>query len=169
LFRLEGDDTKGKLKTHEKDMMRKKESSVHSISISLYQVNQLTHLYYIYITMFWCVDCDTFVAETPDKRCKRKQPGTGGKKVQFFCPATCKEKCFSTSPTDAPTHQERGECENLSTFGFRGNESKTCDEYVAQSPRKRCKRKKPGSGGEKDRLFCQSSNMQRQMFLNITD
>ncbi|OEU10386.1 hypothetical protein FRACYDRAFT_247439 [Fragilariopsis cylindrus CCMP1102] len=43
--------------------------------------------------------CDLFVAEKPNKRCKKKVKGTKDKvsgkfkKVKFFCPATCKKKC----------------------------------------------------------------------------
>jgi hypothetical protein len=45
--------------------------------------------------------CDAFVAVHPLKRCKKEQPGTGGKRVRYFCPATCKDRC---KITDSPTH-----------------------------------------------------------------
>ena len=47
--------------------------------------------------------CDSYVAEKPNKRCRKEQPGTD-KKLKFFCPATCRRKCKRTdSPTASPT------------------------------------------------------------------
>jgi hypothetical protein len=38
-------------------------------------------------------DCDTWVSEKPDKRCKKNDPITG-KAVKFFCPVECKKICI---------------------------------------------------------------------------
>jgi surface protein len=40
--------------------------------------------------------CESFVAEKPRKRCRKKQPGTG-KRLRFFCPSTCKKNCNNRS------------------------------------------------------------------------
>ena len=75
--------------------------------------------------------CDSFVAKKPNKRCKKKQLGTNIK-LKFFCPSTCKRKCKKTdSPTSSPT-VKRGACENSDSFRFEGDETKTCDSYVAE-------------------------------------
>jgi len=97
--------------------------------------------------------CDDYVADKPNKRCQKKQPGTG-KKVKFYCPATCKSQCKKTdSPTASPT--VRGDCENLDAFRFKDDETKTCD-FVA-GKKKICKKKQPGTGGKKVKFFCPAS------------
>ena len=69
--------------------------------------------------------CDTFVAEKPVRRCSKHQPGTG-KKLRFFCPVTCRDKCKDTFTT------ERGPCEDSDSFQFKGNSKRTCDGWVAK-------------------------------------
>ncbi|OEU09042.1 hypothetical protein FRACYDRAFT_249387 [Fragilariopsis cylindrus CCMP1102] len=41
-------------------------------------------------------------------------------------------------PSTAPTFQERGECENSLIFCFKDDDTKTCDNFVAEKPVKRC-------------------------------
>ena len=83
--------------------------------------------------------CDSYVAEKPIKRCVKKQPGTDGKRVKFFCPATCKKKCFTSTPISSPTDKP-GPCKNSNAFGYEGDPLKTCDSYVAKKPYKRCRK-----------------------------
>jgi len=98
--------------------------------------------------------CDDYVADKPNKRCKKKQPGTGGKKVKFFCPASCKSECESTdSPTSSPT-VTRGACTNLDSFQFEDDATQTCDSYVAEKPKKRCQKVQPGPNNKKLKFFC---------------
>jgi len=85
--------------------------------------------------------CDSYVAEKPKRRCKKEQPGTN-KKLRFFCPSTCKTKC--------------GTCENSASFRYKGNSSRTCESYVAEKPKKRCRKKQPGTK-KKLRFFCPST------------
>ena len=67
----------------------------------------------------------------PVTRCEKEQPGTG-KKVKFFCPATCKQECKKKSRSPLlPAAVERGPCENSDSFQFTGNSSRTCDSYFA--------------------------------------
>ncbi|OEU07703.1 hypothetical protein FRACYDRAFT_250726 [Fragilariopsis cylindrus CCMP1102] len=88
--------------------------------------------------------CDLFVAKKPNKRCKKKQLGTGIK-LKFFCPATCKSQCKKTdSPTSSPTVKRKA-CENSDSFQFKDNPELTCDSYVAKQPRKRCRKEQPGN------------------------
>ena len=77
--------------------------------------------------------CDLFVAEKPNKRCKKKVKG--GKRIRDFCPGTCKKKCKTP----------RGKCENLKTFRFKDKKKFTCDLFVAEKPNKRCKKKVKGT------------------------
>jgi len=98
--------------------------------------------------------CDTFVAEKPRKRCKKKQPRTGIK-LKVFCPATCKKKCKTDSPTFSPTVKRKA-CENSDSFRFEGDATQTCDSYVAEKPRKRCNKKQPGTD-KKLKFFCPST------------
>ena len=82
--------------------------------------------------------CDNFVAEKPVKRCSKHQPGTG-KKLRFFCPVTCKDKCKDTFTTSTA---ERGPCEDSDSFQFKGNSKMTCDGWVAKKRvNRRCKKK----------------------------
>ena len=82
--------------------------------------------------------CDTFVAEKPVRRCSKHQPGTG-KKLRFFCPVTCKDKCKDTFTTSTA---ERGPCEDSDSFQFKGNSKMTCDGWVAKKRvNRRCKKK----------------------------
>ena len=67
----------------------------------------------------------------PVTRCGKEQPGTG-KKVKFFCPATCKQECRKKARSPLlPAAVERGPCENSDSFQFTGNSSRTCDSYFA--------------------------------------
>ncbi|OEU19200.1 hypothetical protein FRACYDRAFT_237492 [Fragilariopsis cylindrus CCMP1102] len=91
--------------------------------------------------------CDSYVAIKPIKRCQKIQPESGGKKVRNFCPSVCKSNC----------KRRRGPCENLGSFRFEGNSSRTCDSYVAMKPIKRCAKIQPKSGGKKVSEFCPST------------
>merc|ERR1712195_331153 len=96
--------------------------------------------------------CDFVAGKT--KICKKKQPGTGGKKVKFFCPASCKSECKNTnSPTSSPT-VTRGACTNLDSFQFEDDATQTCDSYVAEKPKKRCQKVQPGPNNKKLKFFC---------------
>jgi hypothetical protein len=88
-------------------------------------------------------------------RCQKKQPGTGGKKVFFFCPATCKDRCSPDAPTESPV-VARGECENDPTFLYSDQEGKDCSWASTGKGRKRCQKKQPGSGnpGKQVLFFC---------------
>jgi hypothetical protein len=113
--------------------------------------------------------CDAYVALKPRKRCKKEQPGTGGKRLRYFCPATCKDRCKNTdaptvTPTTSPT--DRGECQNSVDFGYEGNVTRTCDAFVAVHPLKRCKKEQPGTGGKRVRYFCPATCKDR---CKITD
>ena len=93
--------------------------------------------------------CDSYTAIKPRKRCKKKVANTGGKRISYFCPATCKKECKIP----------RGKCENVKTFRLQGQKL-TCDLYVAVKPRKRCKKKVQGKKNKvtgklkKVKFFC---------------
>jgi hypothetical protein len=110
-------------------------------------------------------NCDTWVSENPEKRC-RKYDSTTGKKVRFFCPNICKRKCKYKPPTASalPTtlqSDNRGECEDSNIFRFNNKHSfrfnkkqvKNCDTWVSENPGKRC-RKNDSATGKKVRFFC---------------
>jgi len=42
-------------------------------------------------------DCDTWVPQNPTNNCRKLTPGwnADSKRVKFFCPKQCKEKCFT--------------------------------------------------------------------------
>ncbi|OEU12888.1 hypothetical protein FRACYDRAFT_244162 [Fragilariopsis cylindrus CCMP1102] len=90
-------------------------------------------------------DCDTYVADDLsrcfDKDKKNKVKGKA-KKVSFFCPEQCNDKC-----------NPRGRCENSCRVFFEGNPAFNCNTYVAKKPNKRCGKMDVPSG-KKLEFYC---------------
>jgi len=90
-----------------------------------------------------------------EKNCQDQVPNTwsvvklgGNKKVHFFCPRYCEEKCIIqdqlTWEATAAARTQRGNCENQEGFLFKGLEGKDCASWASQG--KNCRKRVPNTG-----------------------